>query len=165
MDQNYDVDDYVWQSANNRVRLIGKIVSKPVLYLDNDKMKYYMVLVNIPTQHGHENLIPLVANEILVNKNKRNDFFYGKKVLVRGFLTTVKLTKDGKPVFDQCVIIKKITTDVPNFKFSNVGFVRGTMVGFTKINNERRYSRTFLRVPSDLEYDPNVCMTTEYPLS
>ena len=136
------MDNFDYNSKNNRVRLIGTVVSKPQFYFTSKTgAKHFLYFLNVP-KDGKPNPLPIIIAES--EKDEIENFYYsGDKVLVYGKCEGFHAEQDS--FFELAVKQQKVYKFKHQYKNTNVISLAGTIIKEPEIIHLPGSKRTIAR--------------------
>lgn len=163
------MDQFKYQYPNNKIRIVGKLLSAPEEYYVSPYGKqYYRFLVETKDKWNNATIVPVVT------KNKRCENLnivglVGKNVVIRGSANSradVRHDDFGNTVhfFDQFIKLEDIREAVKDYRFENIGAIQGVVL--KKIDRTLRKTgklskNIILRVEHD-HYKSNIEVYTRH---
>ena len=94
---------------NNKVTLIGLIVSQPVYDHSIKDEKFYRMILAIKRKSEYVDEIPIILSEKLIDLN---EFYINKHVKINGSLRTYNITGTNKNKLKMQVLVREITNAI-----------------------------------------------------
>lgn len=90
---------------NNKVFLLGKIESEPVLSHETFGEAFYEIMMSVPRLSEHSDLIPVTISEKLLSKE---DFKIGKEIAIKGQFRSYNKIVDGTSKLVLTVFVREL---------------------------------------------------------
>ena len=123
------IDNFKFNNENNRVRLVGTIVSCPEPYFKANNFRFY---IDARIKPEEPNIVPVVCGPHFIS-NHSDDLIVGNRVAIFGKLNAtayMKLDESGveMKIFEEFVRANEMICTDKEYSFPNVGIFKGKLV-------------------------------------